>query len=455
MEPRWNREEPMHKDSGLHNKYEYIVRIKFTSNSNYRSKSRVAIVIIATTVLLIAAATTITTGTPAAFAQQPESGTTDPQDMRATVQQTQQISTQHVTTEQQQVNGLQFIPRWGPIIDIDSDRLMVLFANCETGEFAVSGQHIFTSAELEALQSFAIGLPDNLMSWLIVVENEGTELAPASVGVICTDESGAVDDGVDLDISTKTSINNVVNQFIRVAGGQIINLGQIINIYQNITQVAYQYVNITGNNNTVNQIINQSASQIVAANGTNIGQIINQTAVQAGIITPEQAGNTTTPTVQRQIGPGAVDMGPAPIEDIDCNLVASEAGQAYNLGRAYKVPEQCIGLVPLPSLDSEGNVIPRTPLESSSAVGPSPNNVPEDNGGGAPDTTTTTPPATTSNEEETPATTSTEEEEEETPATPPAEEEEEETETTQAAPTTDNDGEADSNPETENNPAAE
>ena len=92
MKPRWNREELMHKDSGLHNKYEYIVRIKFTSNSNYRIKSRVAIVIIATTVLLIAA-TTITTGTPAAFAQQPESGTTDPQDMRGAVQQTQQIST--------------------------------------------------------------------------------------------------------------------------------------------------------------------------------------------------------------------------------------------------------------------------------------------------------------------------------------------------------------------------
>ena len=335
---------------------------------------------------------------------------------------------------------------------------MVLFANCETGEFAVSGQHIFTSAELEALQSFSIGLPDNLMSWLIVVENEGTELAPASVGVICTDESGAVDDGVDLDISTKTSINNVVNQFIRVAGGQIINLGQIINIYQNITQVAYQYVNITGKNNTVNQIINQSASQIVAANGTNIGQIINQTAVQAGIITPEQAGNTTTPTVQRQIGPGAAPDGPT-VSD-DCDGEVARAGEADGLGLPYKVEEGCIdyynqlrSTYNLPPLDSEGNIIDTTlPPGSSTAIGPNSGNTAplETDDDGASETT---PPETegrpsdedgSGNEIEvttlpTPPETTTEEE--------TTEEEEEEEETASAATTTPTDDDGADNPD--------
>jgi hypothetical protein len=116
----------------------------------------------------------------------------------------------------------------------------------------------------------------------MIVENlNENERLPASVGVICVSE-GDVDGpaSVILQPRVKQQINNIIQQFIRIENNQIVNLQQIFNIKQQITQNAIQ-IAIGGGN--VTQIINQSASQIVAANGTNIGQIINQTANQVAI----------------------------------------------------------------------------------------------------------------------------------------------------------------------------
>src|SRR3712207_4176821 len=105
------------------------------------------------------------------------------------------------------------------------------------------------------------------MTWIAVVENtHSTDDKAASIGVICASENDDDDDDddidVDIDVSTKTTINNVVKNFIRVENNQIVNLNNIINIRQQIVQNAEQILLITGNNNTVNQVINQAATQI-------------------------------------------------------------------------------------------------------------------------------------------------------------------------------------------------
>jgi hypothetical protein len=225
---------------------------------------------------------------------------------KSNIQETQAVATQHLTDDEKQINGVTFTPRWSPAIGVAANSVDILFADCKPNEFAVSGQHMFETGDLQALNSFSLALPDNTMTWLTIVENTANSEKAASGGVICASDSGVDTDGVDLDDATRTTIHNTVKQFIKVENNQIVNLNQIINVYQNITQNAIQIVNITGNNNTVTQIINQSATQIVASNGTNIGQTINQTAQQqAAALVPEEEAppveqNATTPATTEE-----------------------------------------------------------------------------------------------------------------------------------------------------------
>jgi hypothetical protein len=201
---------------------------------------------------------------------------------------TQNVATQFVTEDQQVVGGVKFVPRWGIVDTIEANNLGILFADCNQYEFAISGQMMLQASDMRALESFAFGLPDNFMSWMLVVSNDDqTQSRLASAGVICASESGQVQ-GIALGNDVKFTIHNVVKQYVRIENNQIVNLNQLINIYQNLTQIAINYVNITGSNNTVTQIINQSATQLVATNATapeQIEQIVNQTAAQ--VVGPE------------------------------------------------------------------------------------------------------------------------------------------------------------------------
>jgi hypothetical protein len=201
---------------------------------------------------------------------------------------TQNIATQFVTEDQQVVGGVKFVPRWGIVDTVEANNLGILIADCNQYEFAVSGQIMLQAGDMRVLESFAFGLPDNFMSWMLVVSNDDqTQSRLASAGVICASESGQVQ-GIALGNDVKFTIHNVVKQYVRIENNQIINLNQLINIYQNLTQIAINYVNITGSNNTVTQIINQSATQLVATNATapeQIEQIVNQTAAQ--VVGPE------------------------------------------------------------------------------------------------------------------------------------------------------------------------
>src|SRR5918996_5872477 len=216
------------------------------------------------------------------------------------VEETQETATENLTEEDRDVNGIEFTPRWGAISTLESGSVDVLFADCLEDEFAVSSQFVFETSDIIASQSFPVAFEDDddetAMTWIAVVENtHSTDDKAASIGVICASENdGDDDDDYDIDYSTKTTINNIVKNFIRVENNQIVNLKNIINIRQQIVQNAIQVLTITGNNNTVNQVINQAATQIANVNATSpteIQEIIDQSAQQQGVISG--TGNET------------------------------------------------------------------------------------------------------------------------------------------------------------------
>src|SRR5215217_2600000 len=238
---------------------------------------------IAPVLSLLLVATILFVG-PLATVQQTASSTTALTDEEEDVLETQDTATENLTEEDRDVNGIEFTPRWGDISTLEPDSIDVLFADCLEDEFAVSSQFVFETSDVIASQSFLVAFEDEdddtAMSWLAVVENtHGTEDKAASIGVICASENGGDDDDNDgnIDVSTKTTMNN------------------IINIRQQIIQNAMQILSVTGNNNTVSQVINQAATQIANVNATTpteIQQIIDQNAQQQGVISG--TGNQTS-----------------------------------------------------------------------------------------------------------------------------------------------------------------
>ena len=257
---------------------------------------------IAPVLSLLLVATILFVG-PLATVQQTASSTTALTDEEEDVLETQDTATENLTEEDRDVNGIEFTPRWGEISTLEPDSIDVLFADCLEDEFAVSSQFVFETSDVIASQSFPVAFEDDdetAMSWLAVVENtHGTEDKAASIGVICASENGGDDDDDDndgnIDVSTKTTIKNIIKNFIRVENNEIVNLNNIINIRQQIIQNAMQILSITGNNNTVSQVINQAATQIANVNATTpteIQQIIDQNAEQQGVISG--TGNQTS-----------------------------------------------------------------------------------------------------------------------------------------------------------------
>jgi hypothetical protein len=256
---------------------------------------------IAPVLSLLLVATILFVG-PLATVQQTASSTTALTDEEEDVLETQDTATENLTEEDRDVNGIEFTPRWGDISTLEPDSIDVLFADCLEDEFAVSSQFVFETSDVIASQSFPVAFEDDddetAMSWLAVVENtHGTEDKAASIGVICASENGGDDDDNDgnIDVSTKTTIKNIIKNFIRVENNEIVNLNNIINIRQQIIQNAMQILSITGNNNTVSQVINQAATQIANVNATTpteIQQIIDQNAEQQGVISG--TGNQTS-----------------------------------------------------------------------------------------------------------------------------------------------------------------
>jgi hypothetical protein len=251
---------------------------------------------------------------------------------------TQDQATENLSESDRDVNGIEFTPRWGGISRIQPNDDAVLFADCLEDEFAVSVMSIYQSPDIIESQSFPIAFPDDHMSWLTVVRNtDDNDVRSASIGVICADENaGDEGDDVDIDIRSKTIIQNTVNNFVTVVNNQVVNLAQVTNVYNTITQNAINVAVITGNNNTVNQVVQQSATNILNANTTNpaaIQQSIDQSAEQQGVIS---SGDTLNQGIDQDADQAANVTGGAGTTvdqgiDQDADQAANVTGGGGNL----------------------------------------------------------------------------------------------------------------------------
>jgi hypothetical protein len=254
---------------------------------------------------------------------------------------TQEGAIEHLSESDRDVNGIEFTPRWGAVSTLEPNTENVLFAECLEDEFAVSSIFFFESSDIIASSSFPVALPDDFMTWVAIVKNTDTDDArAASIGVICADENdGGGDRDINIDINTKNIIQNTIKQIIRVENNQVINLGDVINVYQEITQNAFQILRVTGNNNTVNQVISQSVAQIASQNATTpaqVDQIINQNARQEGVITGGQGGNVFDQTIDQDANQAANATGQGgnvfdQTIDQDANQAANATGQGGNV----------------------------------------------------------------------------------------------------------------------------
>src|SRR5215203_5260048 len=248
---------------------------------------------------------------------------------------TQDVSTDNLSESDRDVNGIEFTPRWGAVSTIEPNAIAVLFSNCLDDEFAVSSMSIFETSDIIPSQSFPVALPDNTMTWVAVVQNTDTDDArAASIGVICADENdGDGGGGRNLDITTKNTIQNTVKNIINVQNNQIVNLQNVVNVYQSITNYATQIATISGNNNTVNQAISQAATQIVNANATSptqINQIVNQAAEQQGVITGG-GGNVLNQTIDQDAEQAANVTGGGGGGNVVDQGIDQNASQAANV----------------------------------------------------------------------------------------------------------------------------
>src|SRR5215203_397821 len=248
---------------------------------------------------------------------------------------TQDVSTDNLSESDRDVNGIEFTPRWGAVSTIEPNAIAVLFANCLDDEFAVSSMSVFETSDIIPSQSFPVALPDNTMTWVAVVQNTDTDDARAgSIGVICADENdGDGGGGRNLDITTKNTIQNTVKNIINVQNNQIVNLQNVVNVYQQITNYAVQIASITGNNNTVNQVLGQAATQIVNANATSptqINQIVNQAAEQQGVITGG-GGNVLNQTIDQDAEQAANVTGGGGGGNVVDQGIDQNASQAANV----------------------------------------------------------------------------------------------------------------------------
>jgi PKD repeat protein len=206
-----------------------------------------------------------------AMAQQITATTTpltpEEQQQQNRLQNTMAATTRNLAQGQKEIDGVVYTPRWSDPVWVEANSLSILFVYCLPGEFADSGQEILGGSQLEVLESYALAVTNDLMVWLMVVENEDENIRlPAAVGAICASDLNDAQTRV-LSPQEETEINNIIQQFITIRTTQITNITQVINIINNVT------TNGTGCQLeiTTNEETYESGGDTVAINVTNDG----------------------------------------------------------------------------------------------------------------------------------------------------------------------------------------
>lgn len=258
------------------------------------SKNPLAFSLTVASVLLMAGVLLISPSLTA-FAQ--SSGLTpQEQQIQNDIIETQNIALNTLAVVDANQNTDDFRSRWSQVTWIEPGSITAIFVDCEPGEYPQGAQEIFSSPRLELVQSFAVGINQNVYSWLAVVQNEDEQQRhAAAIGVICegdTDESKRVSTAVySFDIDQTNIINNIK---------------QIINIKQNVTVIIP--TNNTGGGlggNTTNLGGNTTNP---GGNTTDLGTGVNttdlgttQSPITNGTATGEGTGPQTPPVEQNTL----------------------------------------------------------------------------------------------------------------------------------------------------------
>src|ERR687897_2069616 len=161
--------------------------------------------------------------------------TPEEQQQQERLQATIAATTRNLAQGQKEVDGVVYTPRWSNPVWVEPDSLSILFVYCLPGEFTDAGQEILGGSELEVLESYSLAVTNDLMVWLMVVENENqTNRVTAAVGVICASDANDAETRV-LSPQEQTEINNIIQQFITIQNTQVTNIDQVINIINNVT----------------------------------------------------------------------------------------------------------------------------------------------------------------------------------------------------------------------------
>ena len=196
--------------------------------------------------------------------------TPEEQQQQDRLQNTIAATTRNLAQGQKEVDGVVYTPRWSNPVWVEPDSLSILFVYCLPGEFADSGQDILGGSELEVLESYSLAVTNDLMVWLMVVENENqTNRVPAAVGVICASDLNDAETRI-LSPQEQTEINNIIQQFITIRTTQITNITQVINIINNVTTngTGTTPTNDTGGNDTGGPIIRLPPTNVTEGNET-------------------------------------------------------------------------------------------------------------------------------------------------------------------------------------------
>jgi hypothetical protein len=156
--------------------------------------------------------------------------------------------------DMQEIGPLRFTPRWSDVESVAPNRIGVFFADCRPGEFPMSGQQILQSSQLRVIESYAVAMPDDFMSWVFAIKNNDDDRRKfLAVGAICAGESGVEPREP---VVSSQEVNNIINNIVVIREGDVVQnidinidmkVSQAVEIRQTVNQIAVQVNNNGGN----------------------------------------------------------------------------------------------------------------------------------------------------------------------------------------------------------------
>jgi hypothetical protein len=171
------------------------------------------------------------------------------------IEETLDFTDKFLDDDMQEIGPLRFTPRWSEVESVAPKRIGVFFADCRPGEFPMSGQQILQSSQLRVIESYAVAMPDDFMSWVFAIKNNDDDRRKfLAVGAICAGESGVEPREP---VVSSQEVNNIINNIVVIEeeGDVVQNIDididmkvtQAVEIRQTVNQIAVQVNNNGGN----------------------------------------------------------------------------------------------------------------------------------------------------------------------------------------------------------------